>query len=159
MVKSPWVYRRLRNFGAAIEAGISCFKRAYGSTLHLARARPLQGLHLVGGSGPQPGPARPPQTGLASPAAAGDSAAGRNRPVRPCSLYDSLALRRYYHVKMRRRPPQPPLPALATPLKSMPLWMGTSYATDIAGRTVGAHSAILQGILRCVPDYRRNRVP
>ena len=26
MVKSPWVYRRLRNFRAGIEAGISCFK-------------------------------------------------------------------------------------------------------------------------------------
>src|SRR5207245_10943502 len=25
MVKSPWVYRRLRNFRAGIEAGISCF--------------------------------------------------------------------------------------------------------------------------------------
>src|ERR1700751_1669372 len=31
MVKSPWVYRRLRNFRAGIEAAISCFKRAYGS--------------------------------------------------------------------------------------------------------------------------------
>jgi len=30
MVSSPWVYRRLRNFRAGIEAGISCFKRAYG---------------------------------------------------------------------------------------------------------------------------------
>ena len=30
MVKSQWVYRRLRNFRARIEAGISCFKRAYG---------------------------------------------------------------------------------------------------------------------------------
>jgi transposase, IS5 family len=30
MVKSPWVYRRLRNFRAGIEAAISCFKRAYG---------------------------------------------------------------------------------------------------------------------------------
>jgi len=31
MVKSPWVYRRLRNFRAGIEAMISCFKRAYGA--------------------------------------------------------------------------------------------------------------------------------
>jgi transposase, IS5 family len=31
MVKSPWVYRRLRNFRAGIEAVISCFKRAYGA--------------------------------------------------------------------------------------------------------------------------------
>jgi len=30
MVKSSWVYRRLRNFRAGIEAGISCFKRVYG---------------------------------------------------------------------------------------------------------------------------------
>ena len=29
-VKSPWVYRRLRNFRAGIEAGISRLKRAYG---------------------------------------------------------------------------------------------------------------------------------
>ena len=31
MVRSPWVYRRLRNFRAGIEAVISCFKRAYGA--------------------------------------------------------------------------------------------------------------------------------
>lgn len=30
MVKSNWVYRKLRNFRAGIEAGISCLKRAYG---------------------------------------------------------------------------------------------------------------------------------
>jgi len=30
MVKSSWVYRKLRNFRAGIEAGISCLKRAYG---------------------------------------------------------------------------------------------------------------------------------
>ena len=29
-VKSQWVYRRLRNFRAGIESGISCLKRAYG---------------------------------------------------------------------------------------------------------------------------------
>jgi IS5 family transposase len=32
MVKSRRVYRELRNFRAGIEAGISCLKRAYGST-------------------------------------------------------------------------------------------------------------------------------
>jgi len=31
MAKSPWVYHRLRRFRAGIEAGISCFKRAYGA--------------------------------------------------------------------------------------------------------------------------------
>jgi len=30
MVRSGWVYRKLRNFRAGIEAGISCLKRAYG---------------------------------------------------------------------------------------------------------------------------------
>ena len=30
MARSPWVYRKLRNFRAGIEAGISCIKRAYG---------------------------------------------------------------------------------------------------------------------------------
>jgi len=30
MVKSRWVYRRLRNFRAGVGAGISCLKRAYG---------------------------------------------------------------------------------------------------------------------------------
>lgn len=30
MVKSNWIYRKLRNFRAGIEAGISCLKRAYG---------------------------------------------------------------------------------------------------------------------------------
>ena len=30
MVRSHWIYRRLRNFRAGIEAGISCLKRAYG---------------------------------------------------------------------------------------------------------------------------------
>ena len=30
MVRSRWIYRRLRNFRAGIEAGISCLKRAYG---------------------------------------------------------------------------------------------------------------------------------
>ena len=30
MASSDWVYRKLRNFRAGIEAGISCLKRAYG---------------------------------------------------------------------------------------------------------------------------------
>jgi IS5 family transposase len=30
MVRSNWIYRKLRNFRAGIEAGISCLKRAYG---------------------------------------------------------------------------------------------------------------------------------
>ena len=32
MAKSEWVYRKLRNFRAGVEAGISCLKRAYGLT-------------------------------------------------------------------------------------------------------------------------------
>ena len=30
MVKSAWVYRKLRNFRAGIEGNISCLKRTYG---------------------------------------------------------------------------------------------------------------------------------
>src|SRR4051812_39064930 len=30
MVRSHWVYRKLRNFRAGLEAGISCLERAYG---------------------------------------------------------------------------------------------------------------------------------
>ena len=30
MVKSSWIYRKLRNFRAGIESDISCLKRAYG---------------------------------------------------------------------------------------------------------------------------------
>ena len=41
MVKSLWVYRKLRNFRAGIEAGISCLKRAYGLARCFRRARRL----------------------------------------------------------------------------------------------------------------------
>ncbi|BCH31188.1 hypothetical protein MesoLjLc_31180 [Mesorhizobium sp. L-8-10] len=37
MVKSKWVYRKLRNFRAGIEAGVSSLKRAYGLPAALAR--------------------------------------------------------------------------------------------------------------------------
>jgi hypothetical protein len=82
MVKSPWVYRRLRNFRAGIETAISCFKRAYGAApLHLARTGSLQGLHLVRRGGAQPGAVRPSQTGLAAP----DCKAIKNGQIRPSS--------------------------------------------------------------------------
>jgi IS5 family transposase len=52
MVRSKWVYRKLRNFRADIEAGISCLKRAYG----LARCT-WRGLdHFKGTSGPRSWP-------------------------------------------------------------------------------------------------------
>ena len=50
MVKSNWVYRKLRNFRAGIESGISCLKRIWLGALRLARARPLQSLRLVLGA-------------------------------------------------------------------------------------------------------------
>jgi transposase, IS5 family len=37
MVKSNWVYRKLRNFRAGIESDISCLKRAYGLTRCIGR--------------------------------------------------------------------------------------------------------------------------
>ena len=36
MVKSRWVYRKLRNFRAGIEANISCLKRALGGSFSTA---------------------------------------------------------------------------------------------------------------------------
>ena len=46
MVKSNWVYRKLRNFRAGIESDISCL-RLWSGALSLAWARPLHGLRLV----------------------------------------------------------------------------------------------------------------
>ena len=47
MVRSRWVYRKLRNFRAGIEADISCLTRLWSGLLHPARPHPLQGLRLV----------------------------------------------------------------------------------------------------------------
>ena len=40
MVKSQWAYRRLRNFRASIESGISCLKRAYGLACYTRKGLP-----------------------------------------------------------------------------------------------------------------------
>jgi hypothetical protein len=83
MVKSPWVYRRLRNFRAGIEEAISCFKRAYGAArctwrgldhfkAYIWSAVVAHNLmHAV----------RPAQTGLAAP----DCKPMENRQIRPPS--------------------------------------------------------------------------
>ena len=60
MVKSRWVYRKLRNFRAGIEAGISCLKRAYG----LARCLGADWTT----SRPMSGPRSSPTIWLSSPA-------------------------------------------------------------------------------------------
>ena len=62
MVKSKWVYRKLRNFRAGIEAGISCLKRVYG----LARCtwRGLDHFKTYLGRGLQPRPLHAPQSHL-----------------------------------------------------------------------------------------------
>src|SRR2546430_15642104 len=51
-------------------------------TLHLARARSLQDLHLVRGGGAQPGAARPPQTVIASGPPTGSFDDGRPNQIR-----------------------------------------------------------------------------
>ena len=81
MVRSRWVYRKLRNFRAGIEAGISCLKRAYG----LARCTWKGLAHfkayvLVLGGGLQPGALRTPQAGIARLTTARDIKTGR-RPA------------------------------------------------------------------------------
>jgi IS5 family transposase len=65
MTNSAWVYRKLRNFRAGIEAGISCFRRLWRRPLHVARPRSLQGLPLVRRGGAQPRAVRPPQISVA----------------------------------------------------------------------------------------------
>lgn len=65
MVRSHWVYRKLRNFRAGIEAVISRPEaRLRPVPLHMAWARPLQGLCLAIGGRLQSRPLRPPQAGL-----------------------------------------------------------------------------------------------
>jgi len=56
MVKSRWVYRKLRNFRAGIEADISCLKRAYGLGRCTWRASPT--------SRPTSGPRSSPTSAL-----------------------------------------------------------------------------------------------
>jgi hypothetical protein len=63
-----------------------------------------------------PGAARPPQTGVTAPAAAGDSAAGQIGPSDP-ARQTILAPRRYCHAKMHRRLPEPHHRSPATPLR------------------------------------------
>ena len=106
MVKSPWVYRRLRNFRAGIEAGISCFKRAYGAARCTWRGLDHFKAYIWSAAVATTWCCSPPQTGLASPAAAGDSAAGQS--TRPTLLaLNSLAPCRYCHAQLHRRPPEP----------------------------------------------------
>ena len=58
MVKSRWVYRKLRNFRAGIEAGISCLKRAYGLAAALGAASTTSKLM----SGPRSSPSTSPSS-------------------------------------------------------------------------------------------------
>jgi len=60
MVKSNWVYRKLRNFRAGIESDISCLKRAYG----LASGVASTSLRLVLSRRLQPRPLRAAQIDL-----------------------------------------------------------------------------------------------
>jgi IS5 family transposase len=66
MVKSRWVYRKLRNFRAGIEAGISCLKRAYGLARCTWRGLDHFKTYIWSAGGrAQPGAARSSQTGIA----------------------------------------------------------------------------------------------
>jgi hypothetical protein len=63
MVRSNWVYRKLRNFRAGIESDISCLKRAYGLARYIWRGLDHFRAYVVGRR-LQPCPLRPPQAGL-----------------------------------------------------------------------------------------------
>jgi hypothetical protein len=123
MVKSPWVYRRLRNFRAGIEAAISYLKRAYGAARCTWRGTgPLQGLHLVRRSGAQPNAVRPAQTGLAAPDCKPMKTGKAGRPqLLVCRFPSRWSLPRREIAPSRSSPS-----ALATPLKNTPLWTRTS---------------------------------
>ena len=67
MVKSNWVYRKLRNFRAGIESDISCLKRAFGLARCVWRGLDhFRGLRLVLCRRLQPRSLRPAQAGLTS---------------------------------------------------------------------------------------------
>jgi hypothetical protein len=65
MVRSHWVYRKLRNYPRRHRGGhLLPEARLRPGPLHLARARPLRGLRLVLGRGLQPRALRPSPTSL-----------------------------------------------------------------------------------------------
>ena len=84
MVRSRWVYRKLRNFRAGIEAGISCLKRAYGlarcTWKGLAHFKAYVWSSVVAcPARGQPGALRTPQAGIARLTTARDTRPGGAR--------------------------------------------------------------------------------
>ena len=98
--QEPWVYRKLRNFRAGIEAGISCLKRPMAWRAAPGRACPLQGLRLVLGGGLQPGALRTPQAGIARLTTARDIKTGRRPALDHVRILPRTptATTTYYHV-------------------------------------------------------------
>ena len=95
MVRSRWVYRKLRNFRAGIEADISCLKRAYG----LARCT-WRGLAT---SRPTSGPPWSPTTSLSSHASSPPEPP-RAHPAHP------VPRRRCHHARLDLAKPLPHAP-------------------------------------------------
>src|SRR5262244_771386 len=131
MVKSPWVYRRLRNFRAGIEAAISCFKRAYGAARCTWRGLDhfkayIWSAVVAHNQCCSPGSKRPSRTQLQ---ADGKQA---NQAALNCSFADSRPGGRYQCAKSARRPSARVIPPLATPLKNTPLWTRTSSPESVS---------------------------
>ena len=134
MVRSRWVYRKLRNFRAGIEAGISCLKRAYG----LARCTWKGLAHfkayvLVLGGGLQPGALRTPQAGIARLTTARDTRPGGARrltmsgscPGRRRQPPHTIMSGKSRHLKSKIAPtPHPPLVASPRPRQNTPFMDG-----------------------------------
>jgi hypothetical protein len=124
MVKSLWVYRRLRNFRAGIEAAISCFKRAYGG----ARCTPA---FAGAGSGADWTASRPtsgppwwrtiwccsPGSNRLSRARMQADEKQADQVALNCSFADSRLGGRYHCAKCDRRPWRSYRLALARPLR------------------------------------------
>src|SRR4029077_6337307 len=113
--------------------------RLWRHTLHLARARSFQGLHLVRRGGPQSGAVRPPQTGIAASALPSGSSrqlslTGATRNASPL-LAAAIKTRKRSEAQHNRS-----APGLATSLKTR------LYGRALAGAATP---------LRCVPPDDR----
>lgn len=92
MVKSHWIYRKLRNFRAGIEANISCLKRAFGpgrcTWRGLAHFRPMSGRRSS------------PTTWRYWPGSLASDPTQRHRPRRCCSRRASTRPPQMKNAKM-----------------------------------------------------------
>lgn len=123
MVRSRWVYRKLRNFRAGIEAGISCLKRTWPAAPGLDHLRPT--------SGPRWSPTISPSSPASGRPDVGHRAAFREQAAStgrcPTTYRRQIALRPQPASPVPSRLPKKTASASkAKTLKNRRLWTGTS---------------------------------